>query len=829
VSWKLYDPDGRPIRHDECPMAVALKEARIVRGGQAIAERPDGRRIAFLAFPTPLMDAGGRLHGGVNMLVDISARKEAELALLQSEERYRRLVSLMPSALYTCEAPSGRITFYNQRAAELWGRAPRLGDSEERFCGSFRLWRPDGSLLPHDQTPMALALREGRSFRNLDVVVERPDGSRASILVNIDPIRDAAGGVTGAINVFNDVTALKHAERELVRRTEHLGAFLDTAAIALHRVAEDGTILWANEAELRMLGYSADEYIGQHIARFHADPENIHDILACLTRGERLREREARLRCKDGSIKTVLIDSSVLREDGRFLHTQCFTRDITERKKAEELRARLAWIVDSSNDAIIGTSLDGTINSWNRAAERLFGYTSLEAIGSSIFLIIPESHRPEEEDVLARLARGERIEHFETERRAKDGRRIAISLTVSPVRDSEGRIVGVSKVGRDITDRRRIEAERREAERRKDDFLAILSHELRNPLAPLRNAAHLLKTCGDDAALRQRLEGIMDRQLGQMTNLVDQLMDLTRISRGIVTPQMQQLDVAEAVSAAIETVRPLIDEHEHRLRVSLPSERLLLEADPLRFSQILVNLLSNAAKYTPRSGSIFLEAANSEGWLEVRVRDSGIGIEPERIAGIFDMFTPASGSHLSGKSGLGIGLSIARGLARLHGGDIEAKSGGAGKGSEFILRLPVRRGAIEKAAEAVVAEAANEQPLRVLIADDNVDAAETTRLLLERRGCAVRVVHDGQAAVDQAIADRPDVLLLDLGMPGLDGFAVARKLRDDSNLRHVRIVALTGHGLESFRRRTAEAGFDAHLVKPVDPATLTEVLRRTAG
>ncbi|HWI35106.1 MAG TPA: PAS domain S-box protein [Burkholderiales bacterium] len=825
VTWKLYHADGRPLPHDECPMAVALKEGRPIRGVEAIAERPDGRRIAFLPFPTPLKDDAGRVVGGVNMLLDISERKRVEAALLASEARFRQLVAMMPAGVYTTDASSARITFFNDKAVEIWGRRPRTGDDGERFCGSFRLWRPDGSALRHEDTPMALAMREGRSFRNVDAVIERPDGSRVPVLVNIDPMRDENGAVRGAVNVFLDTTALQQAKNELLRRTRQLSAFLETAAIALHRVGPDGIILWANEAELQMLGYPREEYIGHHIAEFHADHSVISDILNCLSGGKKLRDYEARLRCKDGSVRTVLIDSSVYWEEGKFVHTQCFTRDITEQRRAQELRSRIAAIVESSEDAIVGTDLRGIITSWNRGAARLYGYRADEAVGRHIALIIPEELVAEQENALERLRRGEHLEHFETSRRAKDGRRIAVSLAVSPIIGGDGAIIGTSRVARDITERKRAEAEREEEGRRKDEFLATLSHELRNPLAPIRNAVDLLAKVGDNPAIRRDAQAILDRQVKQMAKLVDDLMELTRVSRGMLTPDKRDVALADIVQSAVEMSRPLIDGARHRLTVVVPEPPVVLHADPMRIAQVLSNLLNNAAKYTPSEGAITLDVSLAGEEARISVRDTGIGIDPAALPQLFEMFSRAGAGKLSGQSGLGIGLAIARSLARLHDGDIEARSDGVGKGSEFVVRLPLARSKapLPAAARADAAPAAV-TPRRVLIADDNIDAASTTALILRHVGHEVRTVHDGHAALRAVYEQPPEVLLLDLSLPGLDGYAVAARLRADARLKGVRIVALTGHGLESHRARSRQAGFDEHLVKPVDPETLARAV-----
>jgi PAS domain S-box-containing protein len=433
-------------------MAVTLREGREVNGAEAVAERPDGERVPFRPYPRLLRDKQGHVIGAVNMLVDLTEQYQAQESLKASEDRYQQLLGMLPAAVYTCEAPSGEITFFNEHAAELWGRRPALRESDERFCGSWRLWLPDGTPLAHQDTPMARALKEGLDTRDRDIVIERPDGSRVSVLVNIDPIRDGKGAIVGAVNVFVDTSRIKETERELRRRTKQLAAFLETAAVGLHRVGPDGTILWANDAELEMLGYSREEYIGRNISEFHADLVVLEDILSRLRRHERLRNYEAQMKCKDGALKTVQIDSSALVEDGQFVHTQCFTRDITDRKVHERTLAGFAAIVDSSADAIISHSLEGLVTSWNESAERIYGYSPTEAIGRNVKLVIPEDKLEEEERVLYRLKQGERIEHFETERVTKQGCRVPVSLTASLIQSASGEILGVSKIVRDITE-----------------------------------------------------------------------------------------------------------------------------------------------------------------------------------------------------------------------------------------------------------------------------------------------------------------------------------------------------------------------------------------
>jgi PAS domain S-box-containing protein len=703
VSWKLYYPDGTPMRHDECPMAVALKEGRPVRGTEAIAERPDGRRILFRPFPTPLRDASGRITGGINVLVDLTEARESAAALRASEERYRRLMALLPAAVYTCEAPSGMVTYYNDKAAELWGRVPRLGDRDERFCGSFRLWYPDGTALPHDQTPMAMAMQDGRAFRNVDVVIERPDGSRISVLVNIDPIRDDTGAIVGAINVFHDTSALKEAELELLRRTNQLSMFLETAAIGLHRVGPDGVILWANDAELQMLGYARDEYVGHNIAEFHADQDLIADILARLHRGEKVREYEARVKCKDGSVKIVLIDSSVLWDGDQFVHTQCFTRDITERKLADEAL--------------------------------------------------------------------------------------------------------------------------KEANRRKDEFLATLAHELRNPLAPLQQGLEIMRLSRGNGTVVEQARSRMERQLGHLVRLVDDLLDVGRITRGKVELKKERVELATILEDAVEACRPLMEQAGHELRVTLPDEPVYLSADVTRLAQVFANLLNNAAKFTDRGGQIRLVAQRNAANVTISVRDNGMGIAPEFLPQVFEMFAQADHSLERPRSGLGIGLTLVKGLVELHGGTVEVRSDGPGKGSEVLVRLPISQPAVATDdVEQDGGRTGDSAPLRMLVVDDQPDNANALKELLELLGHEAHALHDGLEAVNAAAAFRPDVIFLDIAMPKLNGYEAAQRIREQPWSKRMTLVALTGWGEDQHKARSQAAGFDFHLTKPMSIARLESLL-----
>ena len=616
--------------------------------------------------------------------------------------------------------------------------------------------------------------------------------------------------------------ALGDSEAELRRNASQLATVLDTAAVGLSRVRPDGVIVWTNDAELNALGYARQEYVGRHVADFHADADVIADLLARLRRGESVVDYEAPMRARDGSIRWILIDATVVRDDGQVVYSQWFTRDITERKRDEQARALLAAIVADSDDAIVSKTLDGTITSWNAGAERMFGWTRAEALGKPIELILPPDRLDEEHGILERLRAGERTDHFETMRRAKDGRTFDISLTISPVKDASGRIVGASTIARDVTDRRRLEAERKEADRRKDEFLAILAHELRNPLAPVRNAAQYLKRAGSGSPELQRPIELIERQVAQMSRLIDDLLDVSRISRGVLGIRRMRVSCDAIIDAAVDASRDELEANGHHLLTRVPDAPVVLLADRERLVQILSNLLGNAAKYTPPGGHIELAVAVTDDCLHVSVKDDGIGIPPSALTTIFELFARVDRS-LERQGGLGIGLTLVRQLVELHGGTVHARSEGLGRGSEFVLALPV---VVEGAAVATDGQRAAPAttPRRILVADDNRDAVESLTLLLRLSGHDVHTAFDGEAAIRCAETVAPEVALLDIGMPKATGYEVARRIREQSWGKRMYLVALTGWGQEDDKRQAREAGFDAHLVKPVPPEALEQLL-----
>jgi PAS domain S-box-containing protein len=488
----------------------------------------------------------------------------------------------------------------------------------------------------------------------------------------------------------------------------------------------------------------------------------------------------------------------------------------------------LAAIVESSEDAIVSKTLQGIITSWNKGAERLFGYTAEEAIGKSVTMLIPADRQDEERMILARIRQGERVSHYETVRQAKDGRLLDISLTISPIRDDADNIVGASKVARDIHAQKDAERALQDADRRKDEFLALLAHELRNPVGPIRHAVNVLRAKAPSPSELQWATSIIDRQAEHMSRLVDDLLDVSRITRGTIELRRERVDLAAVVKGAVEATGGSIDRAGHRLTATLPAEPLYVEGDQTRLIQIVGNLLDNASKYTDPGGRISVSAEREGDLALIRVRDNGIGIAPNQLPHIFDMFMQAGYALERSQGGLGVGLALVERLVNLHGGTVTAVSEGEGTGSEFTIRLPIAARSQERASRSAPAPAGEtNQHCRVLVVDDNQDSADSLAMLLRLMGHEVRTAHDGLEAVAAAAAFQPNVAILDIGLPKLNGYEVAKRVRALPRGRDVVLVALTGWGQDEHRRQSQEAGFDHHLTKPVEIEVLQRLLAET--
>ncbi len=624
--------------------------------------------------------------------------------LFATAQRFREMLGALPVAIYTTDA-QGRVTHFNQAAVELCGRQPVVGN--DQWCVSWKLFRADGTPLPHDECPMAVTLKEGRAVRGEQIIAERPDGTRAWVEPFPTPILDELGNVTGGINMLVD---------------------------------------------------------------------------------------------------------------------------ITERKRAGAAEALLAAIVQSSDDAIISKSLDGIITSWNESAERHFGYTAKEAIGQSISILFPPDRLDEEPIIIERLKRGERVDHFETVRVRKDGTRLSISATISPLKDTTGRVVGASKVARDITDLKRTRAElaaamqvAEAANKSKDKFLAALSHELRTPLSPVLMTAAAMEL-NPELPLGFRDDVAMIRRNVELeVKLIDDLLDLSRVIAGKLPLNMVPVDVNEAVGHVCATCRPYILEKAIRLECNVPDVSPFVKADPTRLQQVLWNLLRNAAKFTPEHGEIHVSVSTiAQDRVHIVVRDTGVGITPDVLPRVFNAFEQGDVSVTRQFGGLGLGLAISKSLTEMHHGIIRAESAGRDKGSIFSLEFPMMAAPV-RSDNPTTKGRENQKGLRILVVDDHGDTALVMSRLLSSYGHEIRTAGTVAAALDLVDKEEFDVVVSDIGLPDATGYELMRKIRSRHSIRG---IAMSGYGLEEDILKSREAGFSDHIVKPANVAQLEQRIRR---
>jgi PAS domain S-box-containing protein len=513
------------------------------------------------------------------------------------------------------------------------------------------------------------------------------------------------------------------------------------------------------------------------------------------------------------------------------MRTSALRRACIQQMEAASQREQLRTTLSCMADGVIVTDVNGRLTLMNRAAEALTGCNLADSKGKplrEVFAIRREDRPDGVESPLERVLREGRIVHenMPVILASRMGQIIPIAYSAAPVQAVDGQITGVVLVFRDESERRRTELALQNADRRKDEFLATLAHELRNPLAPICMGLELLRMSVDDPQAAAEVRTMMQRQAQHMVRLIDDLLDVSRITRGKLELRKSPVELADIVRDAIEATRPLLDEAEHQYTVRLPDRPLLLYADANRLTQVLTNLLNNAAKYTPRAGRIELTAEHTGGEVTVTVLDSGIGIPADKMDCVFDMFTQVHDSGECGHTGLGIGLTLVKRLIEMHGGSVEVQSRGQNLGTTFVVRLP----AFSEPPTVVngPSQDFHDPPFtmkrRILVVDDNADALESLSRLVALMGNEVRRANDGLEALEIARTFQPDIVLMDLGMPNLNGYDAARRMRQEPWGRELVLVATTGWGQDDDRRRSAEAGFDRHLVKPVAMAALREVL-----
>ncbi len=739
--------------------------------------------------------------------------------------------------------PQGRITTLNKVAEELTGWTARsaIGEPVDTVFSTV-----NATTRQPVENPATRALRDGGivGLVNESILISR-DGTERPIEESAAIIRSKGGEVSSCVVVFRDVSERRRLEQENAERDHHarfLGAIVTSSDDAIISKSLDGTIQSWNAAAERIFGYTPQQAVGRHIAML-IPAERIDEedhIIARLRAGERVEHFETvRLRSDGKSVFVSLTISPIKDAAGRIIGASKIARDISEQKQTQNIlrehEQRFRTFVEQVEDyAIFMTDTEGRATSWNEGVLRVLGFMEADFIAQDIVTTIFHA-----DDVARGVPQSELDEAAKTGSssndrwmKRKDGTPFWATGVTTGLHDVTGKLLGFMKVMRDQTKQKQMEDELRavamelsEADRRKDEFLATLAHELRNPLAPIRTGLEAMKLFKNDPLQLEEIRSTMERQAQQMVRLIDDLLEMSRITQGKLELRKCRVTLADVVKSAVEATRPFIDEAGHVLSITLPSQPISLDADPHRLAQVFSNLLNNSAKYTPPGGRILLSAERQGSDAIVSVKDNGIGIPSDRMERIFDMFAQVKHPLEEGYTGLGIGLTLVKSLVELHDGQVEVRSDQANQGSEFLVRLPLFADETEGAPPATpVEKVAAAIKRRVLVVDDNKAAADMLRLVVKMLGHDVRVASDGQEGVEIAAAFLPEMVLMDIGMPKMNGYEAAQAIRQQSWGRQMMLVALTGWGQDEDRRRTHEAGFDHHFVKPVELLDLQRIL-----
>jgi PAS domain S-box-containing protein len=650
-----------------------------------------------------------------------------------------------------------------------------------------------------------------------------------TFVLRIAPYSKGDNRASATVLTFVNVTAFRASIDQAIYEREYTKAILNAGADPFVVLSQELRLQTANRAFYQMFGVAREAM--QNVS-LDSIPNATFDL-------DRVRAQVEKMTADGGEFvafeiernfprigpRTLVIDARPLSFSGHSRPMILLSfHDITLSKTAEAANARLSAIVQSSEDAILSKDLNGVITSWNQGAERIFGYTPDETIGKPVTILIPDDRADEEPSILERVRRGVRIDHYETVRRRKDGGLVDISLTVSPIIDEHGTIIGASKIARDITQRKRAEEALRAADRAKDEFLAMLGHELRNPLGALASAVRILDLKDRSPNHVAHARAVIDRQIERLSHLVDDLVDASRVTSAKMRLSRRPLDLSHVVEETIEVLRTrgLLDGHQ----LTFDGSPVWIDADETRIEQVVTNLIGNALKFTPPGGAIAVSVRTEGQHALLAVKDTGVGIPADVLPTIFDLFVQSERSLDRSQGGLGIGLTLVRRLVELHGGSVQASSEGAGMGSTFTVRLPAIPAPNAKAREQIPVTATVSKPRRVLVVEDNDDLREMLGILLTQDGHEVKMANDGPSGLEAAMTFRPEVALLDLGLPGFDGYALARSIRADEKGKEIYLVALTGYGQPEDRLRSKEAGFDEIAVKPLDVNQLALLLQR---
>lgn len=793
---------------------------------------------------TPDIGETGDVRGVMICVMDITELKRTQDALRKTAEELRHINNVAPVAIWVSHDPSCEYITGNIIGQRLLNAAPgenvsmgsvftdTEGVTQSEQSGR-KFFDDQGRELLIHELPMQQSVLRNCEIRDRVVTMRDPDGRQVTLVGSAVPLRDERNKARGSVGCFVDVTTRTEAELALRESEERLRLAVTASGVGYWSWNLESGDCDIDERTAEIFGVSVDAPVAAVFDRIiDADRERVQREVQASIAGNGLFRSEFRV-LSDGSAPRWVFGLGDIYSDahGRVNRFSGVSLDISERKRIEEEHHKFTSLVENSTEFVGMCDLRGMPFYFNEAGLRMVGLDSLE---EALRIPVEEFIFPEDRDFLRnefhprvlREGRGEvelRFRHFKT------GEARWMIHTVFPVRDQDGNTVGLATVNRDITDRKHAEELLKDADRRKDEFLATLGHELRNPLAPISNALHILPSVENQPHQVRRLGELMNRQVEQLKHLIDDLLDVSRISRGKIALRKEKFDLRDTISSAVEVTRPLIDARGHELRIEVPESQVNVSGDRGRLMQVFGNLLHNAAKYTDPNGRIELSLQVEHGTTVVKIQDTGLGIPSEMLGNIFEAFTQVNRTIDRAQGGLGIGLTLVKTLVELHGGTVEARSEGAGKGSEFIVRLPlldVDTSVIRE--DTLSTRRQNNAHIqlprhRILVVDDLKPSADTLAMLLESMGQETRVAYSAVSALEQVEHFHPDVVVSDIAMPGMDGYRLAKEVRQGQGKTPL-LVALTGYGQEHDRHRAHEAGFNRHLVKPASADDLRELL-----
>jgi len=831
--FKIVHPETR--RTLESPAVRALRDGvNVGLTDPALLIAKDGKELSIGPvddIATPIRNDQGELAGTVLVFRDVSN-------LYIQERKVRTALAYADNIIETLREPflvldtNLRVKSANRSFYRNFHVTPE--ETQGRFIfdlGNVRWDSPKLRILLDE------VLTGCNPVHDFEMEIDFPTIGKKSMLLNARRFGAVESQPDLILLAIEDITDRKQAEAAVRQSEQRQRSLLDSIPQKIATTKPNGEVDYFNPQWMEFTGLSFEQIRDWGWKQIiHSDDldEHVRAWQHSIATGEKF-DFESRFRRADGEYRWHVSRALPLRdESGRIAMWVASNTDVHDIKLVElalkDSEIRYRRLFEAAKDGILILDTEsGRITDANPFMSEMLGYSHEYFLGKELWEIGLFSDKSANEAAVRTLQDKGYIRYEHLPLKTSGGLRVEVEIVANAYREDHHKVIQCNI--RDITERSLLERQLKEQaealadlHRRKDEFLAMLSHELRNPLAPISNAVHLLRLRKNEDPIQQKARTIIERQLAQLTRLVDDLMEVSRITTGRVQLRLDRVVVSGIVERAVETARPLTDQHRHELTVSVPPQPIWLNADASRLEQVVVNLLTNAAKYTEDGGHIWLTVEEDDTDCVLKVRDTGVGIAPELLPHIFDLFTQAERSLDRSQGGLGIGLALVHRLVEMHGGKVAVVSV-LGKGSEFVVRLPKVPTAETQSTSTPTVKAKPTGPsLRVLVVDDNVDTAGSLAMLLEETGHEVRLAHDGPAALEAALNYRPNVVMLDLGLPGLTGFEVAKRLRQQPVFKNVVLVAMTGYGQAADRQLSLEAGFNHHLVKPADFGKVLEIL-----